>query len=95
MLADEPLSPDAAKRLMLAILVKGAVTFSRHALEELRADQMTTVDAVNVIRGGVVKPGEFDHGTWRYRVQTARMTVVVAFRSEHELRVVTAWRMAR
>ncbi len=53
---------------------------------------MTTVDAVNVLRGGVVRPGEFENGTWRYRVQTRRMTVVVAFRSTTELTVVTAWR---
>ena len=51
------------------------------------------VDAINVLRGGIVEPGEFENGSWRYRVRTQRMYVVVAFRSETELRVVTAWRL--
>lgn len=33
-----------------------------------------------------------ENGSWRYRVRTARMAVIVAFRSETALRVVTAWR---
>ena len=44
-----------------------------------------------VSRGGIVEPAEFESGSWRYRVRTARMCVV-AFRSETELRIVTAWR---
>jgi hypothetical protein len=56
---------------------------------------MSTVDAVNVLRGGVVRPGEYEKSTRRYRVQTGRMTVVVAFRSKDELVVVTAWRGTR
>jgi hypothetical protein len=48
---------------------------------------LTTVDAVNMLRGGIVEPGEFENGSWLYRVRTARMCVVVA-----ELRIVTAWR---
>jgi hypothetical protein len=54
---------------------------------------MTTGDAVNVIRGGVVQPPEWEGGEWRYRVRTARMYVVVAFESESELVVVTGWRI--
>jgi hypothetical protein len=41
----------------------------------------------------VVDPAEFENSSWRYRVRTARIAVIVAFRSETELRVVTAWRM--
>lgn len=59
------------------------------------ADELTTLDCENVLRGGVVRPAEYSSGSWRYRVETARMTVVVAFRSEHELVVVTAWREER
>jgi hypothetical protein len=51
------------------------------------------VDVTNVLRGGVVDPAEFENGSWRHRVRTARIAVIVAFRSETELRVVTAWRM--
>ncbi len=59
------------------------------------ADDMTTVDCENVLRGGVVRPGEEERGSWRYQVETSRMTVVVAFRFANELVVVTAWRVKR
>jgi hypothetical protein len=91
----EPLEPAGARALVWAILETGTVTFSRHALEELARDDLTTVDAVNALRGGVVSPGELERGTWRYRVRTARLVVVIAFRSETELVVVTGWRVGR
>jgi hypothetical protein len=53
------------------------------------------VDVVNVLRGGVVEPGEFERGSWRYRVHTVRIWVVIAFNSETELVIVTAWRERR
>ena len=91
----EPLAPDDAKARIRSIIADGHVTYSRHAQEEMAADGISLVDAVNVLRGGVVRPAELERGTWRYRVQTGRLTVVIAFRSESELAVVTAWRMRR
>jgi len=88
----EPLSPPEARRLIRAILDSGSVAFSKHAEEEMAKDNVTIVDVANVLRGGVVDPGEYENGSWRYRVRTARIAVIVAFRSETELRVVTAWR---
>lgn len=87
-----PLSPDAAKRAMGQILKTGSVMFSSHGLEEMAKDGLTTVDAANVLRGGGVEFAEEVNRSWRYRVRTSRMTFVVAFRSEHALVVVTAWR---
>jgi hypothetical protein len=92
---NEPLAPEAAKRLIREILKTGSFRFTKHAWEEMAADDLTTVDCENVLRGGVVRPGELEHGTWRYRVETSRITVVIAFRSEHDLVVVTAWRTGR
>ena len=89
----EPLDTAAAKRRIGAILETGTIRFSGHALEELAKDDLTTVDCVNVLRGGVVQPPELERGTWRYRVLTNRICVVVAFRSDDELVVVTAWRI--
>ena len=51
----EPLKPANAKRVMRAILETGRVSFSKHALEEMADDELTTVDCVNVLRGGVVQ----------------------------------------
>ena len=89
---DEPLAPEAAKHRIRHILHAGRFTYSRHAKDEMIADDLTTVDCENVLRGGVVRPGEYENGSWRYRVETSRVTVVVAFRSDDELVVVTAWR---
>jgi hypothetical protein len=89
----EPLPATDAKRLILEVLENGNVSFSRHALDEMAADNMTTQDILNVLRAGIVDPGELERGSWRYRVRTPKgLFAVVAFRSEVELRVVTAWK---
>ena len=92
---DEPIAPDAARKLIRHILQAGHFTYTKHSKDEMLADDLTTVDCENVLRGGVVRPGEYERGTWRYRVETSRVTVVVAFRSATELVVVTAWRVGR
>jgi len=92
---DEPLATEAVKRLIRDVLKGGRFIYSKHAKDEMLADDLTTVDCENVLRGGVVRPGEYEHGTWRYRVETSKIAVVVAFRSERELVVVTAWRSGR
>lgn len=88
----EPLDDAKAKRLIVEILRSGTVSFTGHALEALADDGMTTVDVANVLRGGWVEFSELVRGSWRYRVRTRRMAVVVCFRSETHLAVVTAWR---
>lgn len=88
----EPLAPGDARRLIQRILQHGTFTFSGHAGKELAKDGLTTVDGENVLRGGVVDPPDLERETWRYRVRTANITVVVVFRSETELVVVTGWR---
>jgi hypothetical protein len=92
---DEPLGPDAARKRIRRILKSGCFLYSRHAKEEMLADDLTTVDCENVLRGGVVRPAEYELGSWRHRVETNRIVVVVAFRSERELVIVTAWRIKR
>jgi hypothetical protein len=88
-----PLDNEAAKRLIVRIVrTDGQVRFSNHALAEMEKDSLTTADAANVLRGGIVEFCEEIHRTWRYRVKTSRMVFVVAFRSEQALTVVTAWR---
>jgi len=91
----EPLEPDRARRLIREVLQTGRVTFSGHSLDALADDDLSTVDAVNVLRAGTVDPAEFEKECWRYRVRTPQMVVVITFRSESEIRVVTAWREKR
>jgi hypothetical protein len=92
---EEPLNPVNARDMIRKILAGGTVDFSSHALDEMAKDNMTTVDCTNVLRGGFVDPAEFENGSWRYHVRTARMCVLIAFRSEQRLVVVTAWREKR
>jgi hypothetical protein len=89
---DEPLDPPNCRRLIRRILSEGSVRFSKHALEEIAKDDLAEIDIVNVLRGGFPGPGEFENGSWRYCVKAQRIAVVVAFRSEASLVVVTAWR---
>lgn len=89
----EPLDNAKAKRLVGEILKSGTVSVSGHAEKEMAADDLTIVDVVNVLRGGWVEFSESVRGTWRYRVRTRQIAVVVAFRSETQLAVVTAWRI--
>ena len=91
----EPLTPFEVRRRIRAILLHGEVVSSGHASEEMGRDGLDLVDCLNVLRGGVVEPGELVSGTWRYRVRARDTWVVVAFRSESRLVIVTAWRTAR
>jgi hypothetical protein len=91
----EPLDPVRAKRLIRQIVETGEMTFSRHAEEELLKDRLTMADVVHVLRAGVVEPAEWINGQWRYRMRTQKLYVVVRFRSETALRVITAWRIGR
>jgi hypothetical protein len=71
------------------------VRFSKHSLNEMSKDGLTTPDVVSILRSGIVDAPELERGTWRYRVRTREAYVVVAFRSELSLVVVTAWRLER
>jgi hypothetical protein len=91
----EPLSTHEAKALMRRILATSEVRFSDHALEQMAGDEfgpVSKVDVINVIRGGIVDDVSLRDRTWRYRVRTARICVVVAFRGASALAVVTVWR---
>ena len=90
---EEPLEPAKARRRILRVLEHGTVTTSVHAHQEMEADAITYSDCVVALRGGIVRPGELERGTWRYRVETSRVVVVIAFRSESRLMIVTVWRV--
>ncbi|HYO53278.1 DUF4258 domain-containing protein [Archangium sp.] len=69
------------------------ITLTRHAEEELAKDELTTLHAEKALLSGrILEEPELVNGTWRYRVHTEQMVVVVAFVSESKLRIITAWR---
>jgi hypothetical protein len=90
----KPLKPADAKQLARDIAMNGTVDFTAHALEEMAKDDLETADCFNLIRAGVYGPPDHIKGEWRYRVETVRICVVIAFDSPTELTVVTAWRKA-
>jgi hypothetical protein len=92
---DEPLPPGAAKIHLRAALASGAVSFSGHALGEMRNDGITEDEALAVLRGGVVEPAELERGSWQHRVRAGRVFVVITFRAADRVAVVTAWRSER
>lgn len=84
-----------ARKLLREILASGVLTYSDHSKREMAKDKLTTQDVVNVLRAGLVEPSEFERGSWRHRVKTNRICVVVVLVSEREAVVVTAWRIRR
>ncbi|REG31164.1 uncharacterized protein DUF4258 [Archangium gephyra] len=89
----KPLDANAARKRISLLLRSGQLTYTRHSREEMEKDDLTEVDVTNVLRGGhITEPAENEKGTWRYRVHTNTIWVVVAFRGETELVVVTVWR---
>jgi hypothetical protein len=91
----EPLPPSTVKKLLVAILADGTLSFTGHAYEEMADDNLIELDIINTLRGGRPRTGELVSGTYRYRVETARIAAVVAFRSEAWAVVITAWRFTR
>jgi hypothetical protein len=92
---ERPLSPDQVKRLLAQILATGRLTYSGHALREMANDRLEITDVANVLRGGWSDPAELENGSWRYRIHTRALCVVVAILAEDHARVVTAWRKKR
>lgn len=91
-MAGEPYPSSVVKQMAIEAVDSGSYLLSKHAQLELKKDDLSHQDALNVIRGGVAMAGELENGTWRYRIRTPRIVVVVAFQGPR-LRVVTAWRL--
>lgn len=94
------LDKNQARKLVTGIIRRYPfnIRFSRHALDELEKDNLTTSDILNVMKSPDAKifnEAEFEKGSYRYRLETNRLTVVIAFDSSTSFVVVTAWRKNR
>lgn len=103
-----PLKAADARKLLRRLLDEGKFVSpgaKTHARREMEKDNLTDIDAVNVLRGGVVREGEWENGSWRYHVETPKIVFVVTFDpepavmpdgnddlGETELIIVTGWR---
>lgn len=71
------------------------IRFSRHALDEIEKDGLIISDILNVMKSPDAKirnEAGFEKGSYRYRLETNRITVVISFDSSTSFVVVTAWR---
>ena len=91
------LNRDEAKKLISKIMTffPGNIYFSRHSIQELRNDSLSTIDALNLLKSHDSKihdEGELINGSFRYRLETSNILLVVAFREDGKgLTVITAW----
>lgn len=88
----EPLDERGVRRLLREILDSGKLRISGHAYDEMEADRLVEQDVRNCLWAGRFDGCDLERDSWRYRVRTAWIVVVVAFRSETQAVVVTAWR---
>ena len=71
------------------------IRFFRHALEEMLNDDLITADILNVIKSPsskILSEAELENGSYRYRLETNNIMVIVSYDSEDSLVIVTAWR---
>lgn len=93
----DKLSRNEARKQIQSIVSKypSNLWFSRHALGELVNDRLTTTDAINVLKSPASKiydDGELEKGSYRYRLETNNIVVVVAFSDDGmSITVITAW----
>lgn len=84
-----------ARKVLSEILNKHPcfLSYSKHGLEQMKVRGLIAGDVINVlIVGKIIDDPEFENGSWRYRVRTKNITVVVAFRKPTHVTVITAWR---
>jgi hypothetical protein len=98
---EEPFDQATARRYILQILEgPGMTVFTRPVKEALLRNDMTSGDAVNVLRGGHIGKGARTASAWIYRAHTRRMNVTFSFRGQgregaaepNELVLENAWR---
>ena len=53
-----------------------------HMRWRMEQRNISSLDCINVLRGGIVAAAEYENGSWRYRVHTPKMSVVARFESE-------------
>lgn len=69
------------------------ISFTKHAKDQMLKRDLMSGDILNVLRAGNIhNDPEFENGSWRYQIETKKITVVFAFNSPDKIRILTAWR---
>lgn len=93
------LSKEEARKLISKIVLEGKnnyVIFTTHALNQLEERDLLTTDILNIVKSADSKihdGGEFENGSYRYRLETRTILVVISFHPKGErIIIVTSWR---
>jgi hypothetical protein len=98
---DEPFDPGTVRGNVLRILDgPGLTVFTKRAKEMFLNNDMTSADAVNVLRGGRIAKAVKAASGRTHRAETQRMIVEFSFRGDgraapNELVIESAWRTHR
>lgn len=92
---NEPLSNDDAKREILRRLAHGTMFTSTHFRRAAAAESLGPLEAAKLLPAGFVQMAEFEGGNWRYRVKNGRFVIVVAFRGENQIDLVSVFSKQR
>ena len=92
----QQLNRQEARKLLAKIVGSGGqIIFKAHALKRIPERNLTTVDVINVLKSTdakIISDGELVDGTFRYRLETSKILVVVAFGSMGDyVIVVSTW----
>lgn len=90
------LNPNQARKWLSEVLSFGGIRvtkLSRHCREEMSKDSLIPIDVYNVLKfGQIYRYPEFENGSYRYRVETQEIVVVIVFQEPHWVHCITTWR---
>lgn len=93
------LAKEEARKLISKVILDGGidyVVFTTHSLKQMPRRKLITLDVLNVLKSAdskIFEEGELESGSYRYRLQTRTILVVVSFTPKGDkVIVVTAWR---
>lgn len=89
------LEPMQARKLLSELFNHHAnlISLTMHAREKMKVRNLRMGDILNVLKAGkIINFPEFENGSYRYRVKTMKLTVVIAFKKPSHVVIVTAWR---
>ncbi len=92
---ESKLEKGQARKILSEILNFGPnyLSFTKHAREKMKERNLKSGDILSVLKAGnILNNPEFENGSWRYSVETSKITVVFAFRTPNQIIVVTSWR---
>jgi hypothetical protein len=89
------LSPGQARKVLAEIFNYNPnfIAFTKHAREQMLKRNLKSGDVLNVLKAGkILSEPEFEHDSFRYRVETNKIVVVIVFKKPNHVVIVTSWR---